>query len=238
MNENQEENMSVEKLISDMIDMLCTEKPSCSAINNVVCEDSKSSDESDNTSWTTKHYRLGIAAFLPKTLKSKKVLTRKRTMSPEMRGEASLRQDSVVAAKTAKLTGEQELSNNVPRQRCSNFHEIYRDKETFEVKSLGFGFSIGHSCNNYIKSCQWSSCGKYLATVSQDRFARIFEFLPEKPELDAKSTISMGDLVYDSCWHPVSSCFVGSSKDHPIHMWDSNGHWLATFRGMNSMASF
>lgn len=50
--------------------------------------------------------------------------------------------------------------------------------------------------------------------------------------------MSMGDLIYDSCWHPINDWLVTSSKDHPIHVWDSDGQWLATFRGINSLVSF
>lgn len=45
----------------------------------------------------------------------------------------------------------------------------------------------------------------------------------------------LGDLIYDSCWHPRSDWMATTSKDHPIHIWNSDGERLTTFRGINSL---
>ncbi len=41
--------------------------------------------------------------------------------------------------------------------------------------------------------------------------------------------ICIGDSIYDFSWYPfmnnenpISCCFVSTSRDHPVHLWDSN----------------
>jgi WD40 repeat protein len=41
--------------------------------------------------------------------------------------------------------------------------------------------------------------------------------------------ICVGDSIYDFSWYPfmnndnpISCCFVSTSRDHPVHLWDSN----------------
>lgn len=50
-----------------------------------------------------------------------------------------------------------------------------RDSVSFTHKVQDFGF--GSTCsNNYVKLAKFSPGGQYLATTSQDRIARIYEF--------------------------------------------------------------
>uniref|UniRef100_A0A0R3RVE7 WD repeat-containing protein 79 n=1 Tax=Elaeophora elaphi TaxID=1147741 RepID=A0A0R3RVE7_9BILA len=240
----------VEDAVKEAVDMLCavisseslgtdtmiatndhenTEEPTFSDSKNSIENSSSVSDEDDDN-WTARHYRMGIAAFLKQDSRSESVFSRKRSVG---------------------VASEKGIGNI-----SSNFKEVFRERKLFVTKAADYGFSMTDSCNNYIKSCKWSSSGSYLATASQDRIARIFHFDPEHLEVDIlslvtvllallytdiicyvklKSSMGMGDLIYDSCWHPTSDWLVTSSKDHPIHVWDSNGRWLATFRGINSL---
>ena len=52
-------------------------------------------------------------------------------------------------------------------------------------------------------------------------------------------TMSEGECVYDYAWYPRMSersncCFVTSSREHPIHLWDAlSGELRATYRGIS-----
>ncbi|OZC06343.1 WD domain, G-beta repeat protein [Onchocerca flexuosa] len=176
---------------------------------------------------------MGIAAFLNQDSRSESISSRKRNMEIVSEKEScSASSGNITSQKTG---GHQEIPLKIARPQYSNFKEVFRERELFVAKSVDYGFSLAHFCNNYIKSCKWSNSGSYLATTSQDRIARIFHFDPENLKLELKSSISVGDLIYDSCWHPISNWLITSSKDHPIHVWDSDGRWLTTFRGVNSL---
>ncbi|MCP9257283.1 hypothetical protein DINM_000536 [Dirofilaria immitis] len=213
------EDGSVKDVIKEVIDTLCARISSESSEANIVittndhedaeeliCSSSRDSDssmdETNNDNKITRHYHMGIAAFLKQI---------------------------------QKTSNDQEMPRKIARPQYSNFKEVFRERELFITKSVDYGFSMVNCCNNYIKSCKWSNSGSYLATTSQDRIARIFRFDPENLKMELKSSMSMGDLIYDSCWHPVNDWLATSSKDHPIHVWNSDGQWLTTFRGINNL---
>lgn len=79
---------------------------------------------------------------------------------------------------------------------------------------------------------------KFCMKYKKHFFSVCSEFFWNFFKVKLKSSMRMGDLIYDSCWHPTSDWLVTSSKDHPIHVWNSDGQWLATFRGINSLVSF
>ncbi|VDN26952.1 unnamed protein product [Gongylonema pulchrum] len=54
-------------------------------------------------------------------------------------------------------------------------------------------------------------------------------------KLNLKSSMNLGDLIYDCCWHSNSDLIATTSKDHPIHIWNSDGETCATFRGINAL---
>ncbi|XP_078051339.1 telomerase Cajal body protein 1-like, partial [Augochlora pura] len=110
------------------------------------------------------------------------------------------------------------------------------------------------SCENFTKGCQWSPDGTCLLVSSEDFRNRIYE-LPEeiylgkvpsnlKPtNLRAVLNISEGGLIYDTCWYPYmvswepeTCCFLSTSRDSPIHLWDAfNGELRATYRPYNDV---
>ncbi|VDN92079.1 unnamed protein product [Brugia pahangi] len=246
------EDNSLKDVIKDVLDMLCGvisseslrdndmiatidhingKEPTCSSSKDFA--DSSSVNEGNNDDWTARHYHMGIAAFLKQNSRLEGVSFRKRNVSVLSEKESGNISSSNITNR--KADDNQEIRKKIARPQYSNFKEVFRERELFVTKSVDYGFNISHSCNNYIKCCKWSSSGSYLATTSQDRVARIFQLDPEKLSLKLKSSMSMGDLIYDSCWHPINDWLVTSSKDHPIHVWNSDGRWLATFRGINNM---
>ena len=51
-----------------------------------------------------------------------------------------------------------------------------------------------------------------------------------------------GEPIYDLDWYPYMNssdtstcCFVSTSKDHPIHLWDTDGNLRCTYRGHNQL---
>ncbi|KAH7698530.1 WD repeat containingantisense to TP53-like protein, partial [Aphelenchoides avenae] len=99
-----------------------------------------------------------------------------------------------------------------------------------------FGFSKRVEENNYVRSCKWSSNGKWLATESEDRIARIFRLEdPPAESVSLASQVSLGDLVYDTQWHPSLELFATTAKFHPIKLWRPDGGCELTFRGINHL---
>ncbi|KAF3430159.1 hypothetical protein E2986_09221 [Frieseomelitta varia] len=109
-------------------------------------------------------------------------------------------------------------------------------------------------CENFTKGCQWSPDGTCLLVPSEDFRIRIYE-LPKElysekipPELSstklsAALTIKEGGLIYDTCWYPfmnswepATCCFLSTSRESPIHLWDAfNGELRATYRAYNQV---
>ncbi|KAL3989361.1 WD domain G-beta repeat family protein [Acanthocheilonema viteae] len=241
------EDESIKDVVKEVIDMLCTletdiviatndyedaKKPTCSSSKDVAVDSLSVNEESDDN-WTARYYRIGIAAFLKQESRLHSVSSRKRNVGAL--SEKSTGNISSTNITSRKTDDDQKIPRKIARLQYSNFKEVFRERELFVTKALDYGFSMSDSCNNYLKSCKWSNSGSYLATANQDRIARIFHFDPQKLEVKLKSSMGMGDLIYDSCWHPTSDWLVTSSKDHPIHVWDSDGRRLTTFRGINNL---
>ncbi|XP_078035279.1 telomerase Cajal body protein 1 homolog [Augochlora pura] len=110
------------------------------------------------------------------------------------------------------------------------------------------------SCENFTKGCQWSPDGTCLLVSSEDFRNRIFElpheFYSEKIPSNLESTnfkavlnIKEGGIIYDTCWYPymnswepATCCFLSTSKESPIHLWDAfNGELRATYRAYNQV---
>ncbi|GMT04978.1 hypothetical protein PENTCL1PPCAC_27152, partial [Pristionchus entomophagus] len=89
--------------------------------------------------------------------------------------------------------------------------------------------------NNYVRSVQFSSGGRNLATTSQDRHLRLFKFDEEKCETSLTVSLPLGGLIYDAVWHPREEWIATSSRDHPIHLWNEEGERVLSFRGINHL---
>lgn len=108
---------------------------------------------------------------------------------------------------------------------------------------------------NFTKGCFWSPDGTCLLVPSEDFKIRIYE-LPrqlydQKPnltdcipiKLTPTLTIKEGGIIYDTCWFPFMNswspetcCFLSTSKESPVHLWDAyTGELRATYRPYNQV---
>jgi WD40 repeat protein len=102
--------------------------------------------------------------------------------------------------------------------------------------------------NNFTKGVKISPDGSCVLTNSEDNILRVFE-LPDQqnttPNSDWQSALQAkeGETVYDFCWYPLmnssyptSCCFISSSRDHPVHLWDAfTGELRATYRAYDHL---
>lgn len=108
---------------------------------------------------------------------------------------------------------------------------------------------------NFTKGCFWSPDGTCLLVPAEDFKIRIYEIprqlYDKKPclndwttiELTATLTIKEGGIIYDTCWfpfmnswHPETCCFLSTSKESPVHLWDAyTGELRATYRPYNQV---
>lgn len=110
-------------------------------------------------------------------------------------------------------------------------------------------------CENFTKGCHWSPDGTCLLVPSEDCRIRIYE-LPMELYSERIShdtpvnfpialTLKEGGLIYDTCWYPfmnswkpITCCFLSTSRESPIHLWDAfNGELRATYRAYNQLVS-
>uniref|UniRef100_A0A803LPM0 Telomerase Cajal body protein 1 n=1 Tax=Chenopodium quinoa TaxID=63459 RepID=A0A803LPM0_CHEQI len=111
--------------------------------------------------------------------------------------------------------------------------------------------------NNFLKSAKWSPDGSCFLTSSDDNTLRLFSLPdnesdypdgsfssdPDEDSYAAKLVIYEGESVYDYCWYPymsasdMTSCvFATTTRDHPIHLWDSTtGELRCTYRAFDAM---
>lgn len=109
-------------------------------------------------------------------------------------------------------------------------------------------------CENFTKGCQWSPDGTCLLVPSEDFKLRIYELPPDlysqkipsdttPININAILTMKEGGLIYDTCWYPfmnswepATCCFLSTSRESPIHLWDAfNGELRATYRAYNQL---
>jgi len=107
---------------------------------------------------------------------------------------------------------------------------------------------------NFTKGCQWSPDGTCLLVPSEDFRIRIYELPRElysgqipfdfkETNLIPALTVKEGGLIYDTCWYPfmnswnpATCCFLSTSKESPIHLWDAfTGELRATYRAYNQL---
>ncbi|XP_074108669.1 telomerase Cajal body protein 1 homolog [Cotesia typhae] len=106
---------------------------------------------------------------------------------------------------------------------------------------------------NLTRGCSWSPDGTCLLVPSADFRIRVYELprelysgsMPIEPlaPLNPAFKVKEGGLVYDTCWYPWMSswepetcCFLSTSKETPIHLWDAfTGALRATYRAYNQV---
>ncbi|XP_034951119.1 telomerase Cajal body protein 1 [Chelonus insularis] len=108
--------------------------------------------------------------------------------------------------------------------------------------------------NNHTKGCLWSPDGTCLLVPFADFRIRLYDLPSELYStklsdilsplpLKAALKIKEGGLIYDICWYPwmsswdpVTCCFLATSKETPVHLWDAfTGKLRATYRAYNQV---
>lgn len=105
--------------------------------------------------------------------------------------------------------------------------------------------------SNYLRGIKWSPDGSCILTNSGDDRIRVFDVPPELlhgeinvlSEMTPSVKVRPGELVYDFCWYPwmtavdpLTCCFVTTSRDHPVHLWDSlSGQLRCSYRAFNHL---
>lgn len=108
-------------------------------------------------------------------------------------------------------------------------------------------------CENFTKGCHWSPDGTCLLVPCEDFRCRLYDLPRElysgkEPTTSLSSlkpalTIKDGGLIYDCCWYPLMNswepatcCFLSTSKETPVHLWDAfTGKLRATYRAYNQV---
>ncbi|CAL8109680.1 unnamed protein product [Orchesella dallaii] len=113
-------------------------------------------------------------------------------------------------------------------------------------------------CPTYLKGCKWAPDGSCLLSNADDDSLRLFnipssfssiqDWNSDIPTLESEewwSTLKVkeGGLVYDYCWYPlmssmdpVTSCFLTSSSEAPVHLWDAfTGRLRASYQPFNHL---
>lgn len=103
------------------------------------------------------------------------------------------------------------------------------------------------SFSKFTKDVRWSPDGTRLLTADDADKLHMFEFDETSKEsnssLNSVLNVIEGETIYDYAWYPymdssnpATCCFVASSRDHPLHLWDANtGTLRATYRGYDHL---
>ncbi|XP_046851932.1 telomerase Cajal body protein 1-like [Xenia sp. Carnegie-2017] len=109
------------------------------------------------------------------------------------------------------------------------------------------------SDDNFLKGCKWSPDGTCILTCSDDNILKLYNLPYELysnfatintlPEMKSVLAMREGETIYDYNWYPKMSsyepdtcCFISSSRDHPLHMWDAfTGQMRCSYRAYNQL---
>lgn len=153
-----------------------------------------------------------------------------------------------------KSCGE-EADDTIEGMESDDTHRYFAVHYNFNIvpqQVTGAWEDFSSSASNFLKGCKWSPDGACLLTNSDDNTLRIFNLPTELYRGNAVQGLSEmvsvlqmqeGETVYDYCWYPFMSsldpdtcCFLSSSRDHPLHMWDAfTGAIRCTYRTYNHL---
>ena len=96
--------------------------------------------------------------------------------------------------------------------------------------------------NNFLRGFRFSPDGSCALTNSDDNTLRLFDMSNLKTT-SSVLRVREGETIYDFCWYPsmhyarpASCCFLTTSRDAPIHLWDAyRGHLRATYRSYDHL---
>ncbi|GAB2231461.1 hypothetical protein Droror1_Dr00010468 [Drosera rotundifolia] len=166
---------------------------------------------------------------------------------PPQQGE--LLSVAVAAEGGDKVTSEQAFSWTPPAMRF--------DVAPYRTHHFCRQFRSRGNPNNFLKGVKWSPDGSCFVTSCENTTLRVFHLseyesnyetrsFSEDPDEDsyvASVVITEGESIYDFCWYPfmsasdTTSCvFATTTRDHPIHLWDSTtGELRCTYRAYDAM---
>ncbi|XP_067668654.1 telomerase Cajal body protein 1-like [Haliotis asinina] len=126
--------------------------------------------------------------------------------------------------------------------------DVVFDSTPYQVSGC-WGEFLQHE--NYLRGCKWSPDGACILTNSNDNYLRLFN-LPEGVYTDGQDIpedmipalkTKESELIYDFSWYPMmhssdpsSCCFVSTSRETPVHMWDAfTGELRCSYRAFNQV---
>ncbi|XP_066930672.1 dentin sialophosphoprotein-like [Clytia hemisphaerica] len=215
--------------------------------NNSKTDDETSTRQTSKKKSTTSNKYSGISAFLANFEGHAT-----NNMADEVREEPSLKELTVVEQPTLdEDTRDYQEPMETSEWKSTDWGWIERNERP---KLMGVCRKEYHSSfENYLRGSYWSPDGSALLTNSDDNILRIFDTSSldkqhhEKEEnssdLKPKVRLSEGETVYDVAWYPFmrsqdpdTCCFLATSRDHPVHLWDSNtGRVRCSYRSFDQM---
>ncbi|XP_065644497.1 uncharacterized protein LOC100205627 isoform X11 [Hydra vulgaris] len=139
-------------------------------------------------------------------------------------------------------------SNFSYKSSYENFISYNFKKELTQVACSKNEF--GSSQDNFLRGSSWSPDGQLILTNSNDNLLRVFKLPDDIMEhnlnhIDMKPIVRIigGETVYSTDWYPFmnfanphSCLFLGSSRDHPVHLWDAvTGEVRCSYRAFDQM---
>ncbi|CAN6920662.1 unnamed protein product [Brassica oleracea] len=130
------------------------------------------------------------------------------------------------------------------------------DVSPYRTHHFSKQFRASRNPNNFLKGLKWSPDGSCFLASSEDNTLSLFYLpqdggesngygvtIPEEDSYGASLLVNEGESVYDFCWYPYMSVsdpltcvFATTTRDHPIHLWDSSsGELRCTYRAYDAM---
>ena len=125
----------------------------------------------------------------------------------------------------------------------SSYKSLLRFDKSFDL--LTTELICPSTKNEFLKSLKFSPDGSTLLTTSESNYVGLWSldanlcnelsYYPRNDErnpttennLSLSTAIAIGDSIYDTAWYPlmnkqddITCCFVTTSRDHPVHLWD------------------
>ena len=190
----------------------------------------------DSNGPSNRAQRKGMAFLLQQMKSSEVTVEEKADKNDESRKRVMELKESVESKKPKinpwLVTDEQRKSFETTNWDVGNLptNPIQSVKDSFGFQKTRTSFTLN---NNYVRSCKWSSSGKFLLTDSADHRTRVFKLEGEKLNESEMKMVCQGGLIYDQQWHSALDVFASSSNGHPIRLFDSECNNLGTATCLN-----
>lgn len=148
----------------------------------------------------------------------------------------------------------QMVVSEIEHSPCDTVNEQHQGMPVTTSKPLGLSSLCEMHLNTgtYFKGCKWAPDGLCLMSCSNDNVIRLINTPKEIQEqkwdhfdstipIESCLDVREAEIIYDYAWwphmnsmHPNTCCFVSTSKDQPIHLWDAfNGKLRASYIAKN-----